>query len=86
MPGFSIDRLPQEQGAAICSKALRRHERRCRLELGATTKAGDEIVAHHTLYGCTYSLFTHWLPSCAISVRFADLRDEQSFKETVASP
>lgn len=53
--------------------------------LGVTTKAGDEIVAHHTLYGCTYSLFTHWLPRCAVSVRFADLRDEQSFKETVTS-
>jgi methionine-gamma-lyase len=53
--------------------------------LGVTTKAGDEIVAHHTLYGCTYSLFTQWLPRWAISVRFADLRDEQSFKETVTS-
>jgi methionine-gamma-lyase len=26
--------------------------------VGVALKAGDEIVAHQTLYGCTYSLFT----------------------------
>lgn len=53
--------------------------------LGVTTKAGDEIVAHHTLYGCTYSLMTHWLPRTGVQVRFADFRDERSFKEAITS-
>jgi methionine-gamma-lyase len=51
--------------------------------LGVTTKAGDEILAHHTLYGCTYSLMTNWLPRSGVEVRFADLRDERSFKEAL---
>lgn len=30
--------------------------------LMAFLKSGDEIIAHKTLYGCTYSLITSWLP------------------------
>ncbi len=51
--------------------------------VGVCTKAGDEIVAHHTLYGCTYSLFTNWLPRFGIQVKFADLRNSKSFHEAV---
>jgi len=51
--------------------------------IGVTAKAGDEIVAHHTLYGCTYSLFTNWLPRFGVQVRFADLRDAESFHQAV---
>ena len=51
--------------------------------LGVTCKAGAEIVAHHTLYGCTYSLITNWLPRFGINTKFADLRDEHSFKEAI---
>lgn len=36
-------------------------------------RAGDEIVAHPTLYGCTYSLLTNWLPRLGVRVRYADL-------------
>ena len=45
--------------------------------LAITNKAGTEIVAHHTLYGCTYSLVTNWLPRFGITTKFVDLRDEQ---------
>ncbi len=41
--------------------------------LGVTVRAGDEIVAHHALYGCTYSLLTNWMPRMGVSVRYADL-------------
>lgn len=51
--------------------------------VGVTTKAGDELVAHHTLYGCTYSLFTNWLPRFGVRVRFADLRNAESFHQAV---
>jgi cystathionine beta-lyase/cystathionine gamma-synthase len=53
--------------------------------LGVTSKAGAEIVAHHTLYGCTYSLVTNWLPRFGITTRFADLRDERSFKAAITN-
>ncbi len=46
--------------------------------LGILTKAGDEILAHHTLYGCTYSLFTTWYPRYNISVKLKDLTDEEN--------
>src|SRR5207253_1903442 len=40
--------------------------------LGVTTQAGDEIIAHHTLYGCTYSLLTNWLSRYGVKVKFVD--------------
>lgn len=43
--------------------------------LGCLTGAGDEIVAHHLLYGCTYSLLTNWYPRNRICTRFVDLRN-----------
>lgn len=51
--------------------------------VGVNTKTGDEIVAHHTLYGCTYSLFTNWLPRFGIETKFADLRDADSFRAAI---
>jgi cystathionine gamma-lyase/methionine-gamma-lyase len=36
-------------------------------------KAGDEIVADKTLYGCTFALLHHQLERFGIAVRFADL-------------
>src|ERR1043165_3323070 len=41
--------------------------------LGVTVRAGDEIVAHHALYGCTYSLLTNWMPRMGVRVRYVDL-------------
>ncbi len=41
--------------------------------LMSVLRKGDEVVAHHALYGCTYSLLTNWLPRYGISVRYADL-------------
>jgi cystathionine beta-lyase/cystathionine gamma-synthase len=43
--------------------------------LGVLSKSGDRIVAHKTLYGCTYSLFANWYPRLGIEVDFVDLRD-----------
>ena len=38
-------------------------------------RAGDNIVAHSTLYGGTYNLFAHTLPQYGIEVRFIDPDD-----------
>ncbi len=43
--------------------------------LGVLLKVGDTVVAHRTVYGCTYSLFTNWYPRLGINVVFADLTD-----------
>jgi methionine-gamma-lyase len=36
-------------------------------------KAGDEIVANKTLYGCTHSLLSDWLPKFGIKTHFVDI-------------
>ena len=41
----------------------------------ALMRSGDEIVAHPTLYGCTHSLLTSWMPRLGIATRFVDLSD-----------
>jgi cystathionine beta-lyase/cystathionine gamma-synthase len=43
--------------------------------LGVLIKSGDTVIAHRTVYGCTYSLLTNWLPRLGIKVRFCDLTD-----------
>ncbi len=46
--------------------------------IGILTKTGDEIIAHQTLYGCTYSLMTSWLPRYNIKTSFIDLRNPEN--------
>ena len=41
--------------------------------LGVLLRSGDEVVAHHTLYGCTYSLLTTWMARMGVNVRYVDL-------------
>ncbi|GHU43395.1 O-acetylhomoserine aminocarboxypropyltransferase [Betaproteobacteria bacterium] len=43
-------------------------------------RAGDNIVSSSALYGGTYTLFSHTLPSYGVEVRFADPRDPASFE------
>ena len=42
--------------------------------LGSLTQSGQEIIAHKTLYGCTYSLLTNWYPRYNIATHFVDLK------------
>lgn len=39
----------------------------------ALTKSGDHIVSNDSIYGCTYSLFTNWMPKRGVDVSFAHL-------------
>lgn len=52
-------------------------------------RAGQRVVAHRTLYGCTYSLLTNWLPRFGIEIDFVDLNQEGELErcldETVAA-
>ncbi len=43
--------------------------------LGVLLRAGDTLVAHKTIYGCTHSLFTNWFPRLGIRVELTDLKD-----------
>lgn len=49
----------------------------------ALCKAGQEVVAHKTVYGCTYSLFTGWLPRYGMKTHFTDFRSLQSVRDLI---
>jgi cystathionine beta-lyase/cystathionine gamma-synthase len=51
--------------------------------LSVMVAAREEIVAHHILYGCTFSLLTHWLPRCGIKTRFGDLTVEGELEKLI---
>jgi len=53
--------------------------------LGILTRSGDEIIAHKTLYGCTFSLLTNWLPRYNIKTIMADLTDLKSLNSLITS-
>ena len=40
-------------------------------------KAGQRIVAHRNLYGCTYSLLSEWLPRFGIESTFIDVNSSE---------
>lgn len=46
--------------------------------LGVTLKQGEHVVAHRTLYGCTYSLISNWLPRNGVSHTLVDARDPEA--------
>jgi methionine-gamma-lyase len=37
----------------------------------ALTKTGDHILSNDSVYGCTYSLFTSWMPRLGVATSFA---------------
>ncbi len=41
----------------------------------AFLKSGDSILSHKTLYGCTYSLITSWLPRFGIDHTFVNVNE-----------
>lgn len=51
--------------------------------LGVLTGSGSEIVAHKTLYGCTYSLMTNWYPRLKIAVKFVDFTDLEAVRKAI---
>lgn len=48
-------------------------------------KAGEKILAHRTLYGCTYSLITNWLPRLGIKHHLMDL-NSSAFETEIQDP
>ncbi len=51
--------------------------------LGILTKSDEEIIAHHTLYGCTISLFKNWYPRYNIEVKQIDLTNTELLADAI---
>lgn len=47
------------------------------------TRAGDHIVAAKTIYGGTYNLLAHTLPTCGVTTTFVDPTDLQNFEQAI---
>lgn len=48
--------------------------------LAVLAKSGDRVLAHHVLYGCTFSLMRSWLPRFGIKANGIGLNDEQQLR------
>ena len=42
----------------------------------ASLKSGDTVLSDPTIYGCTYSLFSNWLPKFNLDVKWKDSQKE----------
>lgn len=51
--------------------------------LAVLTKSGDEIVAHKSLYGCTYSLLNNWYPRYNIKTVHTDMTSIDEVRSAV---
>ncbi|MBI1745159.1 MAG: PLP-dependent transferase [Acidobacteria bacterium] len=51
--------------------------------LGVLVTSGQSILAHQTLYGCTYSLLSNWYPRYNIGVDFCDLTRVESLQNLI---
>jgi len=47
------------------------------------TKAGDHIISHDSIYGCTYSLFSNWLPRQDIKVDFVNMVKDKNWSKLI---
>lgn len=48
--------------------------------LCSSLAAGQNVLSHHIIYGCTHSLMTNWLPRYGMAARFCDLTDPRSIE------
>jgi cystathionine beta-lyase/cystathionine gamma-synthase len=48
-------------------------------------RSGDEVLAHHTLYGCTFSFLTNWLPRQNVRAHFCDVADTASIERGITA-
>lgn len=51
--------------------------------LGIAVKSGEKLIAHKTLYGCTYSLLTKWYPRYNIECDLKDLTNLENLKRSI---
>jgi cystathionine beta-lyase/cystathionine gamma-synthase len=47
-------------------------------------KVGDRILAHKTMYGCTYSLMANWLPRFGVQADLVDLKDLDALQDQLS--
>lgn len=51
--------------------------------IGIHVRAGDHIVAHQTLYGCTFSFITSWMKRFGVDYTLVDFRDAAALRKAI---
>lgn len=47
------------------------------------TNVGDHIVSHDSIYGCTYSLFSNWMPKRGVQVTFVNMVKDKDWMTNI---
>ncbi len=53
--------------------------------INVLVRAGDEVLAHDTLYGCTYSFLTNWAPRQGVQACFVNMRDTAAVAKAITA-
>lgn len=53
--------------------------------IGMLCEQGQEVIAHEVTYGCTYSLFNHWLPRFGIQPKWINVSDEEAVRSAITA-
>lgn len=75
-----LEKRIAEMEGGIAALALASGQAATTAAIQTIAQAGDNIVTASTLYGGTYTLFAHTLPSYGVSVRFADPKNPADFE------
>jgi methionine-gamma-lyase len=76
------DDLARAEGGAVCC-TFSTGMAAISAGLGILLKPGDHLVAFGTIYGCTYSLLTRWLPRLQISTTFCDFTAPETVRAAI---
>lgn len=94
LPIYIYDRL-EEPGRAMLEENLAAAEKGKMCLTFATGMAAisaivctlcekeHEVVAHEVTYGCTYSLFSNWLPRFGIKTNWVDVNNEEALRQAI---
>lgn len=96
-PIWIYDRLEEPTTNMLESQLAQMEKGECAVAFGSGMGAisatlmsllssGTKVVAHKTLYGCTYSLITTWLPKFGIKNSLIDVNDFKTLKAELKDP
>ncbi len=80
--GMLEDELAAIEGGEVCV-AFASGMAAISAALGVLLRAGEHVVAHRMLYGCTDSLLRSWYPRLGIGVGRVDLRQPDALREAI---
>jgi cystathionine beta-lyase/cystathionine gamma-synthase len=81
--GMLEERLAFAEGADVCV-TFATGMAAIAASIATGVSVGDEVVADATLYGCTYSLLTTWMPRFGVKTRFIDLNDASALRAALS--